>query len=887
MEKRYGPAEWELVQAYLNDARFDFPDKPGDYLRGGRCPNCGKKELWISKSHPWVLRCSRLNNCGYEETSRELYPELFDNYTRRHPPTPENPKATADAYMSHNRGFPLETVGDWYEQGHHRDRESGITYETVRFWLDPERTRYWERLIDRKKGDGQRVHFGGKRKTDGTVVRGEWWTPPGQEIHVGDEVYLVEGIFHAIAFHLSGYKVAALLMAGNFPEEHIAPYLGWSIKWRIALDDDKAGHKYMRSHREKLKGLNESAECVLSGTSKDWDDIYRLQKLNDQFLREALFRGRLFAAETITRKCWVFHQWRALRVFVLPFEGKLYSCEVGDTLAAALVHDGITIAHPNSFELFGAHSSIVPISNCVPEFLYTERNRLTAEIAYFFRVEYSSNQPAVQIALSGSAIESAPSFNKALLVTAGSATFDGKPSHYKIIRERWFKRKSLEVETVPFVGYDKTTGAYLFQTFGFYQGREMTPNEHGFFEQPKPIKTGFRGFSIARGSDDFKTDWFPDFLKVFHWNGVMCLTYWFGSLFAEQIRGLQKSFPFLEITGEHGTGKSTVIEFLWKLIGRDDYEGFDPNKASFPARARSFSQVSNMPVVLIESDREAGGAKARMFDFEELKTAYNGRAIRSLGVFNRGNDTEEPPFRGSIVIAQNAEVDGTPALLSRIIQCHFTSRHFNEETRRLAPRFESATVDEMAGFLGRCLKKEAEILKTYRERLPVYQEFFSGKDVKDQRIIKNHATLMALAEAMALAVPELTQERLDQLAEHVYLRAVDRQQRLNADHPIVQGFWETYELLNVQMRYASEGYAGREEEILNHSHDEGIIAINLKHFDQVCAEHKVERIPTAELKKYLSGSKTHKFLEQKNVKSKILQKTLWCWVFRAGKEGRS
>ena len=163
--------------------------------------------------------------------------------------------------------------------------------------------------------------------------------------------------------------------------------------------------------------------------------------------------------------------------------------------------------------------------------------------------------------------------------------------------------------------------------------------------------------------------------------GLVCLVFWFGSLFAEQIRAEFSSFPFLEINGDPGTGKSTIIEFLWKLLGRDDYEGFDPSKATFAARTRAFMQVANMPVVLIESDRTQPNSKTRQFDFDELKTAYNGRAIRSLGVYNRGNDIEEPPFRAAVVISQNAAVDGEPALLSRIMQCHFTQGHFHGGNR--------------------------------------------------------------------------------------------------------------------------------------------------------------------------------------------------------------
>ncbi|MCP5904682.1 ATP-binding protein, partial [Klebsiella pneumoniae] len=90
--------------------------------------------------------------------------------------------------------------------------------------------------------------------------------------------------------------------------------------------------------------------------------------------------------------------------------------------------------------------------------------------------------------------------------------------------------------------------------------------------------------------------------------------FWLGALFAEQIRAVQKSYPFLEVVGEPGSGKSTLLEFLWRLSGRPDYEGFDPSKSTPVARARNFAQVGNLPVCLIEGDRTLDNAKQRAFD---------------------------------------------------------------------------------------------------------------------------------------------------------------------------------------------------------------------------------------------------------------------------------
>ncbi len=62
--------------------------------------------------------------------------------------------------------------------------------------------------------------------------------------------------------------------------------------------------------------------------------------------------------------------------------------------------------------------------------------------------------------------------------------------------------------------------------------------------------------------------------------------YWrsgWGRSLRSQIRKTHKSYPFLEICGEPGSGKCTLIEFLWRLCGRADYEGFDASKSSAAA----------------------------------------------------------------------------------------------------------------------------------------------------------------------------------------------------------------------------------------------------------------------------------------------------------------
>lgn len=132
--------------------------------------------------------------------------------------------------------------------------------------------------------------------------------------------------------------------------------------------------------------------------------------------------------------------------------------------------------------------------------------------------------------------------------------------------------------------------AWVFRDFAVSNGRIIRSNSQQFIEMDRlrSIKT-VSDVSITLNDDNCTFDWLNDFWLGFGERGLIALAFFTGSLFVDQIRQKQQSWPFLEMTGEAGTGKTTLLEFLWRLHGRADYEGFDPNKTSFPGRARTFN----------------------------------------------------------------------------------------------------------------------------------------------------------------------------------------------------------------------------------------------------------------------------------------------------------
>jgi len=864
----------EIIQGLLNDSRFGFKDK-GGYLREGICPDCGKKELYVRKNQPWRVACGRENNCGSSWTTKELLPHLFENYIKRFPPTRENPKATADAYMMEDRGFKMPICRQWYDQEGHRLKGSGEYVPTIRFYLDQERTRYWERLIGRTKADGQKVHIGGRRKPNGSLFRGDAWVPPGQILDQGDKCFITEGIFHAIALMHAGHKVAAAISSSNFPANLIDEHKNKRITWVLALDGDHAGRKAIRKHRLKLLELKETVEvCLLPDGKKDWDDFWQAGKLDDTFFEKCFYQGTLFTAGSLGEKVWrMFCRQPTRRNYVIEYQKALYSACVDSKFSAELQEEKIKLTSPEGFEKFGMHFTASLICNVIPKFLFLEKDEMVGDQRYVFKVEYKNGASKQIISLEGTSLCSADAFHKALLNKTTGGMFSGNNKDFAALAKQWFLPRTTEVKTIPYVGYEKQSKAWIFNDNAFQAGKKIKKNTHGYFEVGRTgIKPDMNSFELSTDGG-FDPGWLPDYIKAFSFQGLAVLAFWLGSLFAQQIRFKHKSFPFLEFTGEAGAGKSTALEFCWKLLGRDEYEGFNVINATKVGKRREFNQISNLPVVLIESDKNGGQEKfAAQFNFETLKELFNGRATGTLGMATRNNNTKAQPFLGTLVFSQNAEVDGEESILSRIVHCHADKKHHTKSTREIARKFEQKTVADVGGFLELALKNEKKILDTYFQAFPRMEKALEDGGVTHQRITKCHAQVAAFARALQILFPNFTETMLQDFIAYLGGRALIREERIATDHPMVEKFWETFDYINSE---------SSNKDGMNFSSDDRFIAVSLNTFRAQCLTHGQEIMDITQLKKLLPSCKRYKFVEKnRSVWNKLQNKSVKCWIFK-------
>lgn len=887
----------ELITLLRRD--FRFRKDRGDWLQQGQCPKCDKWEVYVRSDNPRVIKCGRLDRCGWDQHVKDRYPEIFDDWSKRFPKTPENPTAAADAYLQHGRHFDLLGLRDAYTQETFFDHDKRIGTATVRFQLPG--GSWWERLIDQPGKFEKKANFAA-----GKSWRGHWWQYPGvtlQDLAAADEIWLTEGIFNAVSLKQNDTEAVSIMSASHYPELILAelrkaiangPTPGKSPTLVWALDNGRAGAYWTREHVKRARSEGWTCGAALPrledepGADLDWNDLHIRDRLKRENLATYRWHGDILIAPTATEKAFLLWQEKQWHSFHFTFATRTYwatynATRIQETIESYAENRKLSVL---DFEAKRDHAarecgSIEEIANCAFRALYFQRDEATDQSLYFFRIDFPSDTPSAKGGFSPTAVATSAEFKKRLIAVGGGAIWTGEQYQLDRIMSRQLPGIK-RVETVEFTGYSKDHGAWLLGEIGVRDGRVHTPTEDGYFDFGKvavKVRSAEQLLDIDYDPEIHNFAWVEDVWTAWGPRGFVILTFWFASYFAEQIRRSMQSFPFLELIGEPDSGKSTIIEFLWKLAGRDNYEGVDPSKATAAALARNMGKVANLPVVLIEGDRKEDTSHARKFDWNELKTAFNGRSVRARGVKSDGMETFEPLFRGAIVIEQNDPVVADRAVMERICHVFLDKSDWSEATKEAAQRIADRQMKTVSAFIIHAALQEARVMKILAEKFPVYErQFLDSPTVRSARLAKNHAQLWAMLDAMRGVIP-ISDAQYRATADLVASMCTTRQLAINSDHEFVEQFWERFDWLELNQHENTD-------RPINHSRDGGLIAVNMVEFEARCADRRLQIPPMADLKRQLKTSKVRRFVDSKTVNS-VTGKALHCWVFQKPAGGAS
>lgn len=906
----------DLHHEVLTRLKADYGLKEeGTYLRKGKCPACDKRELWTGAEKPWVVRCGRIERCGYEGHVKELYPEIFDDWSKRHQQTPAAPNAAADAYLLHGRGFDLSPLRGSYSQERYHDQALNIGSGTVRFPL-PGGT-FWERLIDQPGRFGkQKARFGW-----GGSYKGQWWAQPSLTMAAladMDEVWIAEGIFDATALNQSPAfrdhgRVAAVstMSCNNYPRAALdelrraAAELGKAGPRLIfAYDVGRAGTDYTRRFVKQAReegwqvgAAQARPDGELDGGKLDWNDLFQRDRLTTADLADYRWNGEVTIAPNAVAKANLIYERERFASFPFTFASRQYWANVSAEKINAILEEWSTSDRPEHADFkdmdwdekvkaaAAQAISIEELANCTFRTLYYQRDPNLEEGAYFFRVDFPSDRQSVKATFSGSACTAGAEFKKRLASIAPGALWTGSTLHLDKLMQRQWGTVPL-VDAIQHTGYSIEHKAWIFGDLAVHNGRVHEPNEEDYFvlgKQSVKLRTNERILKIRYDADKVDFSWVRLVWIAFGAKGLVVLAFWVLAFFADHIRAAQGSLGFLEATGIPGTGKSTLLEFLWKATGRGvpAYEGFDPTKATNAGIARTLGQVGNLPVVLIEGDRGQDTPHSRRFEWDELKTAYNGRAVRTRAIANGGMETFEPPFRGAIIIAQNATVEASNALRERIMAIDFDKSRFSPQTKAAVERMSAMDGDEISGFPVHIVRREGDILTAYFEAFKRHEAaMLKHPGIRNGRLAKNHAQLAAMFDALQVVIRNIGPSEAEETHRFILSMLEERQRTTESDHPHVEKFWESFDY--IRSRETNDGTS------IDHSRTADVHAISMPHFESKCADYRLS-LPCAmnELKRLLRTSKSRKFIAANHSVNSVTGKTVSCWTFRNPDHGAS
>ena len=880
--------------------------KVGEWYRQGRCPDCNEKELYTHAETPRMVKCGRTNKCGYEEHVKDICEDLFKDWSKDFPKTATSPTASADAYLIQSRGFDISKLKGMYTQEVFNNEYlfPGLYSATVRFEITKDV--FWERLIDRPERFGKRkANISGK-------FTGLYWTyhQKFDDLCISKELWLTEGIFNSIALSFSNITSAATLSSNNYPSKLLEkikerceqlkikklPTLVW------AFDNDTAGRKAtLKYHQQAVEeGWVSTAALPISKNESDldWNDLYERRVLDhaDQLKRFRHY-GQLHVTQTAQEAAQLIYNFydQKLNNFSFTHHFKTYWFSINRDKYEEeykVQYENIGDTAKAEQEALKRAAKVEMICNAILKGLYFQRNTITDESWYYFKIQ-NDERNQVKSTFSPEQITSKPNFTNRLLGILPGVWWTGSEKQLQSIAQIETDPAHLkEVKTIDFIGYSKEYRAYIFNKHAVHNGKVIHINAHDFFKAGKlDLKSLSNSPIIQLNDKPFAPSWWHDFYKINNEKGLILLAWWTGSFFAEQIREKHSSYPFMEFVGQAGSGKSSLIDFMWKLSGRvGAKEGINPNSSSVAAVHRSMAQVSNLPVVFIEGDRKSDQKQVKQkFDWDELKDAYNGQNIRSRGLKTTGNDTYEPPFRGAIMISQNDPINATEAILSRTLHIFVDMQGHTYEKKIIANRLYGISLEEASKYMTACLQKEEKILNTFFKKFEEIEKNYHQCGIAHTRIALCHAQVSAMIDSIAEHILKdiIDLEEICDAKALMEKMALKRMEDLSDDHILVKQFWEVFEYIN-------NSTANSNFTLNHHKHNELTVAINLNEVYKAAARNYQSLHDINEMRTLLRSSKKYRFIEMnkqvrtnsfpvdefKQVKTDVaVERNVKCWIF--------
>lgn len=238
------------------------------------------------------------------------------------------------------------------------------------------------------------------------------------------------------------------------------------------------------------------------------------------------------------------------------------------------------------------------------------------------------------------------------------------------------------------------------------------------------------------------------FWDAFGPEGVAALAYWYGAQCSNYLMQDWRRFPLMQVYGQTRTGKEGLIEFLWKLLGRDCYLGWMPHKMTPASLARQLDEIGGRPVVLLELDSAPEGC--------ELINVFAGVLPYEVSDHTSGEPSKQHWFHGAALFVPESQHVLPAELQHRMVNVQLCHR-----SKDSAAQLAMVPVDLLAGFSRDAQRSSSSGADFITRRAAKHRQTLTDKyRLRGQTLLDTYSRVMGMVDALTLVVP-LSRAQLD------------------------------------------------------------------------------------------------------------------------------
>jgi len=276
---------------------------------------------------------------------------------------------------------------------------------------------------------------------------------------------------------------------------------------------------------------------------------------------------------------------------------------------------------------------------------------------------------------------------------------------------------------------------------------------------------GERKFIYIDGTLNFE-QWAKLYFEAFESNGGIAILFLILSVYWDIVFDQVGFFPFLFLFGAYGTGKTTLVENLLRLFGKD-YIGIPLNNATQVGLSRTIASRSNSIFYLKEYTTDTDEANQDL-----LLTAYDGSG-RATGVKSNDNRTKVSQVKSAIILDGNHLPTQKTAVLSRMVLLNFENNRFSDTQRKAFAELERLQDNGFGKVLTEILKHreyfQKGFKKTFDENMKeirqVIKADFSERTLKHVALLLTPAKLLIKKLKFPFSFNEITNVVVDNAIE--------------------------------------------------------------------------------------------------------------------------